>query len=276
MADMRDALLAKQQNEARLEESRRITQAVTVAVDFTDSPEVAGRPGWVWVQEYAQPGSLFQVFNRAAGRVVGLPVLIAVDPKQPFRRKVIDVDDSVLPDWPDYAGETYLVNHGEQHQIPDGRPGFDGVLIYTRALVSLRTQPKSGLVVRVAYHRYEYNGALVTFGGSESVDLTASVPASGLARYTLVYLDRATNAVGTVDGGTTIDSLTVGPPVPTPPANCITSALVRLAGGQTAVRELDIVDWRLLLNATGGAGEFARIVVHGGDVVTHNGEVVWR
>jgi hypothetical protein len=159
---------------------------------------------------------------------------------------------------------------------PTVQPHADAVTIYPRALSMLRAYPGAGLTVDVAPLRYILDGAVALFAGETGVNLAASQPPVGMARFVGIYLDLATNAIGTVDGATTIDAGPVIPDVPAFPDSVIPTALVRLDGSATVFTEADFVDLRPVLGAasTGGA-DFARIVCFEGNVITNNDEVMW-
>jgi len=245
---------------------------------FEGDLQVPNRPGYVYAQQLPVDDAPPPV-----------PVLcIAVQARENLRvwiEKNYEGEWEVVAWWKgitqqgDYNLQAYLPLHGSDHEWPDRKPMPDVVNVYQRAIVPLRSSPSAagGLTIRVEPYRYIVDGELVLYTGDLSVDLSASQPAAGFARYVGVYLDIATNTIGTVDGATTVDALPVEPDSPAFPDGVITSAMVRLDGDQTTFSETDFVDLRIFLGQaeTGGGGELARIVVFEGDVVTANDEVVW-
>jgi hypothetical protein len=179
----------------------------------------------------------------------------------------------------DYNLQAYLPLHAYDHEWPDRSPHVDAVSIYPRALAMLRAYPgeAGGLTISVSPLRYLLDGEVILYAGEYNIDVSASQPAVGFALYLGIYLDLATNAVGTVAGATTIDADPIEPDSPDFPDNVLTSAMVRLDGDATTFYERDFVDLRVVIGQadTGGGGELARIVVFEGDVVTANDEVVW-
>jgi hypothetical protein len=253
MSSLRDAILEKRGRQRReLEPNRQVVKGVLIAIDYTGKPDVAGRPGYVWVREYGANGGVFQALNTKVQKRVGLTVQLAVDPKAPFTRRVLGVDESILVSLDGYTGSPYLPNHHADHEWPDQAPGPDALQVYPRSIVPLRTQAGAGLTVDVAYLIYAYNGARKIFQGYTGFDISSHQPASGQALYVLVYLDPATNALGSTAGTATTDSPTVIPTLPAFTDNTEPSAFVRLDGDQTAITEADIVDARLFVSPVAG------------------------
>jgi len=233
----RDILLARQIREQRFEPAQETFQAVLVAVDYSDSANVARQPGFVWFQEL-EPGDPTPgiAFNRKVPALPDLKVTIKRWPKIPFDYEVIDWDPGQVKNLPGYSGTPLLVQHARDHEPG----GYDPLNIYQEMLVPLRTDPGGGLTVNVAGYRYTLNGVSVVFGGHNGYSLASHVPTSGVACFVLVYLDTATNALSAVAGDTTVDMETVQPTKPDIPVGGIGSAYVRLAGGQTEIERSDI------------------------------------
>lgn len=251
---LRDAVLARHEREAGFEQFVDITKAEVIAIG--GSVDVSNKTGYVWVREYGLHGGVCQVFSPYVQARAGLAVLIATYPKRPARRMIICVDWEIMADHPDWDGDPFLPRHHRTHECPDGNYGADVVMIYPRALSMLRTTPGNSTggnpSVHVSSLRYEVNGEATLFAGREDYDISGSVPGAGLARYVLIYLDTATNTIGSVNGDTTVDSETLIPDAPDVSLLSIPSALVRLAGGDTGVSESGIVDVRMLLSRVTG------------------------
>ena len=214
---------------------------------------VPGRAGFVWCQEYSplDDTSPFHAFNDKVQAREGLPVWIGEG--LGGRREVLDWNDGTIVNTPDYAAQKYLPTHHSDHEWPDFKPGPDVVNVYPRSLSMLRTYPGEGgaLTVSASPLRYIKGNALVVFPGKNSLDISASQPASGLARFVGIYLDPDDNTLKSVDGATTGDSPAITPDSPAFPESSILSANVRLNGDQTVFSEVDMVDVRQILDASG-------------------------
>lgn len=217
--------------------------------------DVPFRPGFVWCQEYspADDTSPFHAFNDKVQARETLSVWVG--PGLGGRREVLDWYNGTIVNTSDYAAQKYLPTHQLDHEWPDFKPGPDVVQIYPRSLTMLRTYTgEAGLLtISVSPLRYAKTNALVSFPGKNSLDISASQPASGLALFVGVYLDFDDNTIKTVDGATTSDSPAIIPDSPTFPLSAVLSALVRLNGDQTTISEVDIVDARQIVDFSGAA-----------------------
>jgi hypothetical protein len=272
----RDLQLKRQRRDRR--KADQPERYLAKIVRLSGNMKVPNRPGYVYVQQLPDDDAPPPV-----------PVLcVAVQPRVNMR---VWVEKNREGEWecvtwwkgivaqPGYQGYAYLPLHGRDHEWPDKAPRPDAVNIYPRAWVPLRAYPgeAGGLTISVVSHRYIHNGIITFFPGQHSLDVSASQPAVGLARYVGIYLDVATNAIGTVDGATTLDAPAIEPDMPAFPAGAIPSAAVRLDGDATTFTERDFLDLRMIVGeaSTGGGGELARIVVFEGNVVTFEDEVIW-
>lgn len=190
-----------------------------------------------------------------------------------YRHRVATVSD--LTGTPVYLGyfedsieiEVYSVNTDvmvlDEAELPKSQHadthlpwGYDPLTVYKRAHAEFKLTVADGLNVAVTAYEYDdLSGNRAVYPGTNSKDLTASVPGTaGQARWVLVYLDKADNTLKTVDG-------TVGPDVPTytltkpnTPSGGVACAYVRLAYGQTEISEADIDDGRRQWGSGGGSG----------------------
>lgn len=214
---------------------------------------VPGRPGFVWCQEYSPSDdtSPFHAFNDKVQAREGLSVWIG--PGLGGRREVLDWNNATIVNTADYAAQKYLPTHHTDHEWPDFKPGPDVVNVYPRSLSMLRTYPgeAGALTVSASPLRYIKSNALILFPGKNSLDISASQPASGLARFVGIYLDPDDNTLKSVNGATTGDSPAITPDSPAFPESAILSANVRLNGDQTTFSEVDIVDTRQILDSSG-------------------------
>ncbi len=214
---------------------------------------VPSRPGFVWCQEYSPSDdtSPFHAFNDKVQAREGLSVWIG--PGLGGRREVLEWNNATIVNTADYAAQKYLPTHHTDHEWPDFKPGADVVNVYPRSLSMLRTYPgeAGALTVSASPLRYIKSNALILFPGKNSLDISASQPASGLARFVGIYLDPDDNTLKSVNGATTGDSPTITPDSPAFPESAILSANVRLNGDQTTFSEVDIVDTRQILDSSG-------------------------
>lgn len=241
-----------------LDEDRLLCNIIRVSGNIN----VPSRPAFVWCQEYSPSDdtSPFHAFNDKVQAREGLTVWVG--PGLGGRREVLDWNNATIVNTADYAAQKYLPLHGSDHAWPDFKPGPDVLNVYPRSLTMLRAYPGEGgaLTVSVASLRYIKDGALVTFPGVNSFDISASQPASGLARFVGLYLDWDDNTIKSVAGATTSDSPAITPDSPSFPSSAILSVMVRLDGDQTTVSEVDFVDARQVLSFTGpGAVQVSKI-----------------
>ena len=248
---IRDIKIEREEREEKLEPVRVFSPAIMRAID--GSVEVPGRTDYVWVTEFSQPQSIFQILNRRVAPVDGLPVKIGFPEKPPFERQVVDIWDGAE----DMIGYTPgdgsgMQLHAQSHQYPsESNAGYDPVLTYQPAMQMLKCTASSGLTVAVQSFIYWLGNTRVEFPGA-FLDLTSAVPAVvNQSVYVLVYLNTATNTLGTVVG-----TPTTSPTVPTLPdmvSQAEPSAYVLLENGQTVIStETDVTDARVFLTFTEG------------------------
>lgn len=251
MSGFRDVILAKKKREQRFEANRNVQSCITAGVEYEDSPAVSGRPGYIWVREYGSDAAYFQVFNAAVQERVGVPVLVAMEPKKPYRRAVIDVDwNIVIADLvgSSTVGSPYLPNHSGTHEWPDAGPGADPVTIYTRAIYPFRGRPSSSddMYIRVSPGFYTYSGETKAFNGAE-IDLENYVPPAGYVTRVLVYFDPAANGLN-VSLTAPVESDQV-PPYPLVDAKYIPICYVYLTETTTEIEDDIISDARALFHS---------------------------
>jgi hypothetical protein len=242
----RDLQLKRQRRDRR--KADQPERYLAKIVRLSGNMKVPNRPGYVYVQQLPDddaPPPVPMLCRKVQPRV---NMRVWVEKNREGRWEVVD-HWSGIADQPGYTGYPYLPLHGRDHEWPDKAPRPDAVSVYPRALTMLRAYPgeAGGLTVSVAPMRYIVNGAVVFFPGQLSYDISASQPAAGLARYVGIYLDVATNAVGTVDGATTLDAPAIEPDMPVFPDGALTSAAVRLDADAMAFFERDFLDLRMVI-----------------------------
>lgn len=196
---LKDALLGKQPlGERTHEKYNNAISAVTVGVDYSNSPNVAGRPGFIWVAEHGLHGGYSHAYNAGVPNMVNVPVVIMQYPKKPYIRQAIQPDWSAAAalEWTN-GGEVLQggAPHHDKHEWPDWTPGFDAVNVYTRAIVPLRCFPYTGLNVYVEYCRYVHDGEIILYPGGVFDWSAYSNSSLSTTTFVLIYLNKATNTV---------------------------------------------------------------------------------
>lgn len=211
---------------------------------------VPGRPNYVYFQEYSQPENAppAVVWNDTVAPIADLGVLVASDPKPPFRRRVIGVDhEGLLPNENTPTSLFAVPLHAQTHQYPsEANPGHDKVLIFQPAIQPLKTTVTTGLEVQVHPLIYIYRNRRYTFAGN-TLDLSSYVPSVGNIVAVLIYLDTATNTLQAVAGTSVINNGVIPIPYPDIPGDAIPSAYVLIVGGTTTLNNTDLLDARFLL-----------------------------
>lgn len=259
MTNIRDVVLS-QDARLRTKEDKppRYRAEIVVQRDSrtgTESVFAFGRPWRVWVRLWSASGNVLPAYNvRGVPAIEGMPVYVTRLYGTESELEIVGVDMEMLEATDSYDKIPFVVQHALSHEWPDFEPGFDALTVYPRAISILKTYADidhPSLWVLVSPLRYWHGGAVVEFDGG-SVDLTASVPAgANQARLVLVYLDAATNALGTTNGtiGMSAEGWSLSRPTIT--TGVWPSAFVRLENGQTDINEDDILDARMFLNAAG-------------------------
>lgn len=203
---------------------------------------------WVLPTDESEPEA---VYNRTVKDTrPDLPVVVGFFPKSTVL-EILRTDVEHLAGYAETGGLD-VPNHGDTHRSP--KAGGDDPTWVDRDLIidQLYLSPGSGLAVNVSPYEYDsLTGARVYFPGQINFSIAAHKPASGLARYVLVYLDTADNTVKAVAGATSPDLDWYIPAKPDTPAGGVTAGYVRLDGSQTAVIRNDIDQGRRLVIPTG-------------------------
>jgi hypothetical protein len=224
--------------------------------------DVADRPHYTYVRlQRGSDETVVECFNIIVGNIPDLPVWVGRDVNNNLAILELDQATAALQ-YPD-SSVPNTTPHGGTHWVA----GTDPVLISPLQVQNFRTYPTSpaSLSVGVSSYLYYYNGAWCAYAGG-TIDLTAKVPTGTVTtqRIIIVGIDKATNTLTTVDGANKyitathwysiqfdiddIRDLLETSALP----NFEPSAAVRLYGGQTAIKQLDI--WRDAKITTGGQG----------------------
>lgn len=256
MITVRDIVLKQREQLEKKETARQITAGLLVSVN--GSVTVPRRPNYVYFLEYNQPenGPPAVVWNDVVAPIDQLPVLVALEPKKPFKRKVIGVNtDALIQTDPTQSGWFNLPPHAQTHQWPDEvSPGHDKLPIYQPALQMLKSTGGNGLIVSVNRLIHQFAGNRFVFPGG-TVDVTSHIPAGPTEKLRLlIYLDQISNSLNVVTGATVPDIASVVAPYPAIPDNSIASAYLLLRDTTTAVLNTDFEDARAFLTTGGTSG----------------------
>lgn len=231
----RDIKILQGKKEEKLEPVRRPTPAKVFSVN--GSINVANKAGYIWIHEYGSDESPAQALAGGITVLEGDWVTVIKEPKEPYPWQVIGYYMGNLSPLTYNLVTTHLASaHATNHQMPtETTVGVDPVLTYQPALQMLKTTGNgSTLIISVQSYRYQYGGISKFFTGS-TLDLTSSVPGSGLSRNVLIYLNETTNTLTTLEGTTVVSGGPFAPPIPALPIHGRPSAAVQLTNGQTAI-----------------------------------------
>lgn len=272
MTTLRDIALARAQTLDTKEDKPPRYRAVIVEQRDSsgkDGVYVEGRkfPFYLWVRMWNSDGSVLPAFNGAnVPAIAGWPVYITRSRGSDQELEIIGVDKEILAVTDLPVGFSNVGQHGWAHEMPDGAPGFDPVLVYPRAWSQLRTYATDplSLIVNVSPLVYPYGNTRIKFDGG-TVDLTAVEAglAAGQARLVLIYLDLTTNTLGSANGAIGADAGGWFLDEPVVSNDTIPSAVVRIAEAQTEISEAaSIRDRRWFLNSLpGDAGNWPYSVI---------------
>lgn len=222
---------------------------------------VPNRPGWAYIR-YREDLNRLSIVRYLLQEQLPDECPVVVGRKHPDDPFVQVLDK----DWTLYAytpSQSTVTQHGtEVITLEDLAPG--------KVVV---TDPVS-LSVDVRAFLYVNGSNAVEYGGG-TIDLTGDVPGAAGHWLSLVYMDLDVDELASTTG----DLTTVGvyAPAPDVPENALPLAVVDLANGDTEITGDDIVQYKAMYNSVGGQVEnvLSAAVVHEGNVVTNDGEIVW-
>jgi hypothetical protein len=179
--------------------------------------EVAGRPGYVWVQLRNQLNELIQAFNDSVSPVFGLPVLVEWDKTNPIRYRVITRDVGRYTVWggSDSSASAYLPVHGSQHSfnLDSGIGGGDVTWVYSQQFMPWLITPSGSagsMSVSWQPHVYYMSGTFRYWGGTgTAIDNNLKPTGSSTARMLLLYGDVGTGNLLIATGSLTEFSATI-------------------------------------------------------------------
>lgn len=236
--------------------------------------EVTGLPGWIWIRYEEELNRLSTVRCFIGYLEEGTPVIVGKWHPEEDYEQVLGIS------WGLYSvgltNYVYTFNkvpqHGETHH---GTVGSDPAWIDYANFVFGRVSPTNPdtMIVDIGSFVYPDGPEVKDYDGG-TLDLTSEVPGAG-HKYVLVYFDLDAEEIDYTESATV--ALPVSPSMPAlENVNAIPLGLVRLYAGQTEITIDDTWQRKLMLGHTGGARQILQqAIVHEGDVVTHNGEIVW-
>lgn len=263
---------------------------------------VPGRPNYVYFLEHGQPqsGPPAVVFNDAVQPINNLPVLVGVNPNQPYQREVIEVyKGGLIENTQQDSSSLNIGPHAPTHQYPsESTKGSDAVLIYQPALQMCKVTSGGGLTINVEPLIYNAAGQRYYYDGDTAIDVSSYLPGVGEVVRVLVYLDTYTNTPAFIVGTSVPDDGVSIPNVPIAPVGSIPLASLYLTNGLTdLVNGFNIEDARpfltpiedttsltlpdpeavgdILVSLDGATWEPVQIVTDVfGDIVTSGGQLV--
>lgn len=228
--------------------------------DGTGRVEVSGKPDYVYARFNRSSTTYFEVFNKAAPKVDGWPVLMGISIYQPGFFQVLDTD------WDAYQqsgwGEDVSTSnpHGPTHEWRDQFIGADPVSIYTRSIAPGRAYSASPSGTVVYVNSFEYHTGTIWQGPGVDLQPAIASLATGTARFMGVYVS-SSNTLGLVTGSLSVDTQAFDPPLVSFPFNSIPIARIRTYGNQIGIRESDFRDARRLWDLHFGSYPFSIITV---------------
>jgi hypothetical protein len=261
---LRDVVLKKNKNDARYQVHDNITRAVTVAVDYDNSPEVDNRPGFVWIVDWGHSSSPYQIFNTAVPLVVDLPVYVGVPlGSADDKRVILGADWSIIPYTTGYSGNSAHKNHAILHEWKDGDVGQDPISTYMRSLVPLRVQIYEDYTVYVSPIIYGHGGGYRAFVG-KYINLVSYKPGSGNIVRVLIYLNPDENDVYIKASNIVTTSET--PRYIGAPPGMLLSGYIKISGDSTSLSEADIDDVRPFVTTPSISYNSLALLLHMQDV----------
>lgn len=232
----------------KFQEKQPIRPALTGDGSSSDTCDVDGSAGWIWVRFDSNQNKATKVYGPAfRGYPQDIPILVGHKHPQDEVEQVLGFNTALywqnLTDW---ILENYQTpKHGQSH----GETGGDRVPVGMRNIVpgQVHQTSPSGTSVEAETFRYVNVGSLVNYPG-ESIDLSGYDPGLGNHRYVLIYINTTTNAIGS--SASSIVTLPTPPDLPSVDAAWIPLAVVDLVNG-AVVEDSHIYDWRVLFASIG-------------------------
>lgn len=247
MPSLRDIILKQQERFSKFKKYDRVVKCLMRDVDARYDPNVAGRTGYVWVQEEGT-NSLFQAFNPHVTPIAGLKVLVGIPPENSDgRRVVLSLDWSVYPDDKDnpFSGTIYTEKHSVTHEWSDDGYGPDAMSVYQRSMVPFRVQVYTDTQIVAMPGIFLDEDAIKTFHGAFK-DFIADFPN---ALYTRVTVSLNPDTIALAFNYSAEEADPDDCDFEAPPAGNIPLAYVLLNGATGILLESLITDTRPFIQA---------------------------
>jgi hypothetical protein len=205
----------RRQLQRSTEQRRDIQACVLVGVDSEGSPDVAGRPGYVWARDSSsaadESGGVFPVLNAGVVQAtINLPVLIGPTPRAPFQKQILGLNTDRIQSVQYNPAQTYnyyaIAAHAATHVNlrggTDVNYGNDILYATDANILACLVFPDDPPSMRVYVNQgmYVHKGVPKIFSGGYTDYLWSSVPSLGLARLVNILVDGDTNSIEVLDG----------------------------------------------------------------------------
>ena len=239
--------------------------------DGAGNIEVPGKRNFVYVRREGR-SRVEECHNTKVPRRNGLPVIVGYDPINPDTLQILE------PDWGGMAAPdnySYVPFHHESHEFQNTDGGDDVTWIQSQQYVPLLAYPTdpTSMTVNVYGGWYCWSTDWHYFEATVSADLTGSIPGIvGNARYTLISIDGATEALQYTDGAEfpiALPPADIEDMIPTAPGGSVPIVAVYLPNGLAAIDWANLYDIRMMV-ATAGM-----LVDHGHSAVGDGGALDW-
>jgi len=222
----------------------------------TNTVEVPGREGYVYVRLRDNLSELIQVYNDKVSPVYGLPVLISRDQIDPTKYRIVERDLGRYASW---GTSSYIPRHGNQHSFnSESGGGGDIAWIYPKQFTPLLLTPSgsvgAGNVIIEPYTFYT-NKSWIYAGNTGTSDLLGYKPTGSWARMVLIYLNQLGNPVelaGDFFDATLTGTAQILPFMPSiPDTTALPLGGIRLVSGTASILWRNIYDLRPMLVGDG-------------------------
>jgi len=221
--------------------------------DGTGNIEVPGKRNYVYIRRVGR-SRVEECHNTKVPRRNNLHVIVGYDPTNPDTLQVLE------PDWGGMASPDnypYVPYHHESHEFQNADGGDDVTWIQSQQYVPLLAYPTdpTSMTVNVYGGWYCWGTDWHYFEAAISADLTGSIPGIvGNARYTLISIDGATEALQYTDGAefpAALPPADIEDMIPVAPGGSVPIVAVCLQNGMVSIDWADLYDIRMMVATAG-------------------------